>query len=110
VLIDIAESSAVDIVIDEETIPVRQEVRFGCEMLGLDPLRLANEGKMVIVVAPEQSSDVIVHLRQHPLGKESTVIGTVQHTSSSSGQLILEKEHIKRVIVRSEGQALPRLC
>jgi hydrogenase expression/formation protein HypE len=110
VLIDIAESSAVDVFVDEGAIPVRREVRFGCEMLGLDPLNLVNEGKMVIVVAPEQTGKVVGQLHQHPLGSESAVIGTVQPALSSPGRLILKRNRLERVVVRPEGQALPRLC
>jgi hydrogenase expression/formation protein HypE len=110
VLIDIAESSAVDVFVDEGAIPVKKEVHFGCEMLGLDPLNLVNEGKMVIVVAPGQTNEVIGQLRQHPLGDESAVIGTVQPALSSPGRLILRKDQVERVVVRPEGQALPRLC
>lgn len=110
VLIDIAESSGVDVLVEQDAIPIKREVCFGCEMLGLDPLHLVNEGKMVIVVEPEQASAVLSRLRQHPLGEESTVIGTARKTLSSPGRLILRNGHVERVVVRPEGQALPRLC
>jgi len=110
VLIDIAESSVVDISIDENDVPIKREVRCGCEMLGLDPLNLVNEGKMVIVVAPEQADEIINQLHRHALGRESAIIGTVRRASSSIGRLVLRKEFVEQVVIRHEGQALPRLC
>ncbi len=109
-LIHTAEASVVDILVQDEALPVKPEVSFGCEMLGLHPLSLVNEGKMIIVVAPEQTDQAITQLRRHPLGRESAVIGHVQPTLSSSGRLILIKEAVKRVVFRPEGQPLPRLC
>jgi len=110
VLIDIAESSDVDVIVDEEMIPIKKEVRYGCEMLGLDPLNLANEGKFVIVVAPEQTNIVMAQLRQHSLGSESTVIGAVRQATLSHGHLYLRRQKTTRVVIRPEGQNLPRLC
>ncbi len=110
-MVDIAESSAVNVLIDEKVVPIKKEVSFGCEMLGLDPFNLVNEGKMVIVVAPEQTNETIVQLRQHQLGRETTVIGTVQQPAQSSqGRLIMIKDQVERVIDRLEGRILPRLC
>lgn len=110
VLIDVAESSTVDVLLDQDQIPIKREVHFGCEMLGLNPLNMINEGKMVIVVAPEQTRGVMDRLCQHPLGRESKVVGVIQRASSPTGRLIVKKGYAKHVAVRPEGQALPRLC
>jgi hydrogenase expression/formation protein HypE len=109
-LIDITESSRVDVFVDEDAIPLKNEVRFGSEMLGLDPLSLVNEGKMIIVVSAAETEKVLAQLRQHPLGKASNVIGVIQKAHAPRGQLILKKGGTRRVVVRPEGQILPRLC
>jgi hydrogenase expression/formation protein HypE len=108
-LIDIAESSMVEVLIEVDAIPVKAEVRFGCEMLGLDPLFLVNEGKMILVIAPEQVDMALHHLHQHPQGRDSSVIGTIQ-ASSSRGRLLLTSGLGERVVARPEGQPVPRLC
>jgi hydrogenase expression/formation protein HypE len=110
VLTDIAEMSKSDIFVDEKMIPVNKEVRFGCEMLGLDPLLLPSEGRLVIVVAPEQTNEVINQLRRHPLGRGSEIIGMIGGTVSPSGLVYLRKENSERVLIRPEGRSLPRLC
>ena len=110
VLVDIAEASEVDVLVDESVIPIQPEVRFGCEMLGLEPLNLVNEGKMVIVVSSEDTKAAIAQLHQHPLGKESAVIGTVQKPQFLQGKFILKKQQQKYLIPRPKHQIFPRLC
>ena len=65
VLLDIAEASNVDLVVDKNSVPVRSEVRLGCEMLGIDPLLLVNEGKMVLTVDAEEAETVVPWLKNH---------------------------------------------
>jgi hydrogenase expression/formation protein HypE len=109
-LVDVAEASDVDVHIDRNLVPVKREVHFGCEMLGLDPLCLANEGKMLIVVDKEQANCVVSQLRQHPLGIHSQIIGQIQEPRRAKGCLISKQGRRNRVIPRPEGQAIPRLC
>jgi hydrogenase expression/formation protein HypE len=108
-LLDIAEGSGVEVVICEDAVPVRHEVKFGCEMLGVNPLFLVNEGKMVVVVDSKVAESVLDKLRAHPLGASSNIIGTVRETSST-GWLISKSEVSERLIVRPEGEPLPRMC
>ena len=74
---EIAQASDVGIVIDEAHVPVRAEVQSACELLGLDPVYVANEGKAVFFVAPEAAERVLAVLRAHPLGREAARIGQV---------------------------------
>jgi hydrogenase expression/formation protein HypE len=110
VALDMTEASNIDILLETDAIPVKPDVRYGCEMLGLDPLTLVNEGKMVMAVAADQADDLLHQLRQHPLGKESAIIGRAQPPSSSKGRLFLKGNRSKRVVLRPDAQNLPRLC
>jgi hydrogenase expression/formation protein HypE len=110
VLIDIAESSSVDVFVERAAIPVKREVHSACEMLGLDPLSLVNEGKMVLVVDPEQADGVLARLRRHPLGYESAAVGTARVKRASTGRLFISQGGTNRMVPRPEGQPLPRLC
>ena len=74
---EIAQSSGVGIAIDEASLPVRPEVQSACELLGLDPVYVANEGKAVFFVAPEAADSVLEVLRAHPLGHDAARIGQV---------------------------------
>jgi len=97
------------ILIHETRIPVRDEVRAICEILGYDPLYLANEGKVVIVVAQEAAEPVLQVMREHPLGKDSQIIGEV--IDEPKGKVILRTEiggH--RIIDMLTGVQLPRIC
>ena len=97
------------ILIHETRIPVRDEVRAICEILGYDPLYLANEGKVVIVVAQEAAEPVLHVMREHPLGKDSQIIGEV--VDEPKGKVILRTEiggH--RIIDMLTGVQLPRIC
>ena len=74
---EIARRSGVGMVLREQSIPVRESVKGACEVLGLDPLYVANEGKLLAVVAPEMTPAVLHQMRQHPLGQDAVVIGEV---------------------------------
>ncbi|MCS7185469.1 MAG: hydrogenase expression/formation protein HypE, partial [Armatimonadota bacterium] len=78
VLNEIAQASQVCIRVFDEAVPVRPEVRGACEILGIDPLYVANEGKMLFVVPPEDAERVLTTLKQHPLGKNAALIGEVE--------------------------------
>lgn len=110
VLCDIAESSSVDLHIDENKIPIKHEVQYGCEMLGIDPLGLVNEGKMVIVVDPSQSNSILNVLRKDVLGIDSVVIGKLHKKKDPIACVILKNGRTSKLLQRPEGASIPRLC
>ena len=106
---EIAEQSSVEIEIEEEQVPVRDEVRGACEMLGLDPLYVANEGKLVAIVAPELAEELVAVMRRHPLGKNARVIGTV--TAQNRGLVTMRTAlGTTRIVDMLAGDQLPRIC
>ena len=111
VLHDIVDVTGCNLRLDVDRVPVRHEVRMGCDMLGLDPLDLVNEGKMVLVVQSNKAASVLAQLRQHPLGRQATVVGFLGRGSTYAGQVIsVSNDGCERVMVRSEGLPIPRLC
>jgi hydrogenase expression/formation protein HypE len=106
---ELARQSGVGIVIGEEKVPVRGEVNSACEFLGLDPLYVANEGKLVAICAPGDAARLLEAMRSHPLGGDAAVIGEV-----------IEDEHAfvqmdtafggRRVVDWLTGDQLPRIC
>jgi hydrogenase expression/formation protein HypE len=106
---EMALGSEVSIALDEAAIPVHAGVRGACEILGLDPLTIANEGKLLAVVAPGRADAALAALRSHPLGREAALIGTVQ--ADPAGMVFL-RTHIggTRVLDMLVGDPLPRIC
>jgi len=106
---ELASASGVGIELDEAAIPVRPAVRAACEMLGFDPLDVANEGKLVAFVPPEEAEAALEALRAHPLGREASRIGflTAEHPG-----LVLARTPIggRRVVNMPPGELLPRIC
>lgn len=106
---EIAQQSRTGFVIEEDRIPVKAEVAGACELLGLDPLYVANEGKLVAIVAPAAADMLIAAMRAHPLGRDSVIIGEVtaddqcfvQMTTSFGGG---------RIVDWLAGEQLPRIC
>jgi len=109
VLNEIAARSDVGMLLRETEIPVRETVRGACELLGLDPLYVANEGKL-IAIAPAEAADAIVgRMRQNPLGQDARVIGSV--TVEHPGMVLMETEiGGTRVVDTLFGEQLPRIC
>ncbi|TFI52612.1 hydrogenase expression/formation protein HypE [Mastigocladus laminosus UU774] len=109
VLNEFALSSNVAIRLDEQSIPIREEVKGVCEILGLDPLYLANEGKLVVVVKNEHADTVLSAMKSHPAGKDACIIAEV--ISSPAGIVLLKTlfgtERIVDILV---GDQLPRIC
>jgi len=106
---EIASASDVGISIDEKALPVRFEVQSACELLGLDPVYVANEGKAVFFVAPEMADCVLGVLRAHPLGRDAALIGRV--TSEHKRMLVARTAlGANRVIPLQIGEQLPRIC
>ena len=109
VLNEFAQNSKVAIQLEQTKIPVREEVRGVCEVLGLDPLYLANEGKLVAIVAADDAERLISVMQQHPAGKDSSVIGKIE--ASPEGKVILETGFGgNRIIDMLVGEQLPRIC
>ncbi|MFH1006028.1 MAG: hydrogenase expression/formation protein HypE [Candidatus Latescibacterota bacterium] len=97
------------IVIEENTLPIRDSVRGLCELLGMDPLYVANEGKVVTVVAPEDADALVEAMRDHPLGREACLIGTVE--DRWKGRVGLKTAvGGPRVVDMLVGDQLPRIC
>ncbi|HEX6559670.1 MAG TPA: hydrogenase expression/formation protein HypE, partial [Longimicrobiales bacterium] len=105
---EMAQKSNVGVVLDETAIPLRPVVRAAAEMLGLDPLHIANEGKALMGVHPEALDDVLYALRSHPLGSDAAVIGTC--TAERAGQVILDTGFGRRLLTEPEGEPVPRIC
>ncbi|MGA2888990.1 MAG: hydrogenase expression/formation protein HypE [Terracidiphilus sp.] len=106
---EIAQASGVGVEIDEPSLPVRTEVQSACELLGLDPVYVANEGKAVFFVAPEAAEQVLAVLRAHPLGREAARIGRV--TAKHPRMLVARTAMgANRVIPTQIGEQLPRIC
>jgi hydrogenase expression/formation protein HypE len=106
---EIAQASQVGIQIDETKLPVNLAVRSACELLGMDPVFVANEGKLIAIVSPDSAEAVFEALRQHPLGTRAAVIGRVveQHPGMLVARTGLGGT---RVIPMQIGEQLPRIC
>lgn len=106
---EIAQTSAVGIELFEEAIPVRPEVHGACELLGLDPLYIANEGKLIAIVAPEDAEHLLAMIERHPLGSGAAVIGKV--SAENSGLVTLRTSlGTVRIVDMLANDPLPRIC
>ena len=106
---EIAQQSKVGIEINESSLPIHEQVRGACELLGLDPLYVANEGKLIAIVPPEFALAVLNAMRRHPLGAEAHVIGTVKEEHPG---LVTMRTPLgtTRVVDMLSGDQLPRIC
>lgn len=106
---EIAQASQVGIVVEEQVVPVKTAVRSACELLGMDPIFVANEGK-VLVIVPQKSAEQVLHaMQQHPLGREAVVIGRV--VAEYPGLVVMQTAlGGKRVVSMQIGEQLPRIC
>ncbi|HVA93296.1 MAG TPA: hydrogenase expression/formation protein HypE [Candidatus Dormibacteraeota bacterium] len=106
---EIAGRSQVGIHLDETSIPIREDVQGACEMLGLDPLYVANEGKLVAIVDPHSAEPVLEAMRQNPLGRGAQIIGTVTDTHPG---LVTMRTRLgtSRIVDLLSGDQLPRIC
>ncbi|QEH34834.1 Hydrogenase expression/formation protein HypE [Aquisphaera giovannonii] len=106
---ELAEASGVGVALEESAIPIRDEVRAACEMLGLDPLYVANEGKLMAVVPAEDADRALEAMRSHPLGRDAAIVGRV--TDEDPGLVILRSRiGGRRVVPLLAGEQLPRIC
>jgi hydrogenase expression/formation protein HypE len=106
---EIAQASGVGVELDEPSLPVRPAVQSACELLGLDPVYVANEGKVVFFVAPEAADKILEILRAHPLGQEAARIGQI---TAAHPRLLVAHTAMgaNRVIPLQIGEQLPRIC
>jgi hydrogenase expression/formation protein HypE len=106
---EIARSSGVSIVIEERRLPVPQAVHAACEILGMDPLYVANEGKLVAIAPAHAADTLLAAMRAHPLGHDAALIGRVEATNPG---LVLARTGIggTRVVDTQVGEQLPRIC
>ncbi len=106
---EIADSAKVGVLLDEKNIPLDEAVRGACEILGFDPLYVANEGKLLAIVAPQAANVVLEAMRRHPLGRQAAIIGQIvdQHPGK-----VFMRSRIggTRVIDMLSGEQLPRIC
>jgi hydrogenase expression/formation protein HypE len=108
-LIEIAESASIHIRIEEEVIPARDDVRGACEILGFDPIYVANEGRFVAFVAQDYAQQALKLLRSQPSGEQASIIGSVV---PDKGGLVTIKSRIgtTRIVDMLSGEQLPRIC
>lgn len=105
---EMAEKSGVGIVIDELSLPVAEAVRAAAELLGIDPLHVANEGKALLGVRPGAAETVLAAIRRHPLGRDAAIVG--ECTAQRAGAVILDTGFGRRLVTEPEGEPLPRIC
>ncbi|MBS1251875.1 MAG: Carbamoyl dehydratase HypE [Anaerolineales bacterium] len=106
---EIASKAGIGILLHETQIPIWEEVRGACEILGFDPLYVANEGKCLAIVAREAADEVLTAMREHPLGEEAAIIGEV--VADHPGRVFLRSRiGGRRVVDMLSGEQLPRIC
>jgi hydrogenase expression/formation protein HypE len=105
---EMAEKSRVGIVVDEQAVPVAETVRAAAELLGIDPLHVANEGKALLGVRPEAVDAVLTALRAHRQGRDAMVIGRC--VGERVGSVVLDTGFGRRLVTEPDGELLPRIC
>jgi len=105
---ELSEKSKVGILVNEEKIPVRRDVRAACEMLGIDPLEVGNEGKVVIGVIPQKAEEVLAALKETDEGKNAQIVG---ETTKEFDEVVLKTAvGGKRILAPPIGDPIPRIC
>jgi hydrogenase expression/formation protein HypE len=106
---ELAAASSVGVRLDEAAIPMKPEVRAACELLGLDPAYVANEGKLAAIVPPEQADAALAAARAHPAGRDASLVGTIV---AEHPRMVLMRSSVggERVMTRISGEQLPRIC
>lgn len=110
VLNEIAEQAGLEIEIEESEIPITEEVRGAAEILGLDPLYLANEGRFVIICPDEISADVVSFLKKFDVGKSARKIGNIIQKNKYGKVVLTTKYGSRRIVDMPSGEQLPRIC
>jgi len=109
VVADLAERTGLRIVLEQEAVPLRPETNHAAEMLGLDPLEVANEGKVIIVADPAAAAEILAVLRDDPLGAGAAVVGRVEAADAPLAELHTAIGG-RRIIQKPYGEQLPRIC
>lgn len=106
---ELAEAAALAVVLDESALPVRPAVTAACEILGIDPLYVANEGKLIAIVAAAAADEALAALRAHPLGRDAVIVGEVREEPEG---LVLLQTTLggSRIVDMLVGDPLPRIC
>lgn len=107
---ELAEDACAVLEIQEDKIPVDPTVASGCEMLGLDPLYMANEGKLIVIAKEKAAAQVLNSLKQNKYGKNAAIIGTVGQKTGKAQVLLETSLGSKRILPMLEGEHLPRIC
>jgi hydrogenase expression/formation protein HypE len=105
---ELGEKSGVGILIEEGKVPIKEDVRIACEMLGLDPFEVGNEGKVVIGAVKEKSDDILKFLKETEEGKDAEIIGTA--VSDLKGVAMQTVVGGRRIIPLPVGDPIPRIC
>jgi hydrogenase expression/formation protein HypE len=106
---ELTREAQVAVVLDEAALPLRPEVVGACELLGIDPLYVANEGKLVAVVAPDAAEDALSRLRSHELGEDAALVGEIR--AGPAGLVLLDTAFGgSRIVDMLVGDPLPRIC
>jgi hydrogenase expression/formation protein HypE len=106
---ELAQQSKVGIVVDEAKIPVKEDVKAACELLGLDPLYVANEGKLVAIADPADADKILTQMKKNGYGRDAAIIGEV--TDDHRGKVIMKtKLGPSRIVDMISGELLPRIC
>jgi len=107
---EIARGTGLSLEITEVDIPVKPTVQAAADMLGFDVLNIANEGKFIAIVSPESADDCLKICKNHPLGKEASIIGEVVQTRDTPTVELITKIGGKRIVQMPYGRELPRIC
>jgi hydrogenase expression/formation protein HypE len=106
---EISAKAGAGILLDERWLPIREEVRGACEILGFDPLYVANEGKLLAIVAPDRADDALAAMQAHPEGRHAAIVGEI--TDTHPGRVFLRSRiGGTRVVDMLSGEQLPRIC
>jgi hydrogenase expression/formation protein HypE len=105
---EMASKSGVGVTLEEAALPLRPAVKAASELLGIDPLHVASEGRVVLGVAPEAAPAVLAALRAHPLGRDAAMVGGC--TDGPVGRVVLDTGIGRRLVTEPEGELVPRIC
>jgi hydrogenase expression/formation protein HypE len=106
---EFAKQSNVGIIVEEDRIPVAEEVRAACELLGFDPMHVANEGKLAAVVEPDDADRILAKMKENPYGRNAAIIGRI--TTDYPGKVVMKTNlGSSRIVDMLSGELLPRIC
>jgi hydrogenase expression/formation protein HypE len=109
-LVELAESAKKEFAVEEEAVPVCQAVNSACEILGFDPLYVANEGRMVAFVPEEQAAKAVAIMQRYPEGALAAKVGHVASATKTPGAILVNPFGAERILYRLVGDQLPRIC